>query len=151
MIFEDSGSVAGLYDVTGQSDFTRNIVNLEQMMFAPSVDDISTLVESAVTRLCLNVLAVKLWSVTNFRFPFPGLVNDLTCLRLDCCHVSWVSHLGVALPCHFPKFHLSMMLFCRLILSHFHHPLAFSMLMCFRGSLSNLFVTCLASSVCYRG
>ena len=51
-----------------------------------------------VTRLCLNVVAGILWSVMKLRFSFPGLVNDLTCLRMACCHVSWVSHLGLVLP-----------------------------------------------------
>ena len=39
--------MAGLYDVTVQSDCPRNVVKLEQIMDAPSGDDIWTLVESA--------------------------------------------------------------------------------------------------------
>ena len=47
LILEDLGNVAGLYDVTGQSDYPRSVVNLEQIMDAWSDDDIRTLVLSA--------------------------------------------------------------------------------------------------------
>ena len=47
LILKGLGKVAGLYDVTGQSDHPRNVVNLEQIMDGPSDDDIRTLVESA--------------------------------------------------------------------------------------------------------
>ena len=39
--------MAGLFDVTGQSDYPRSVVNLDQIMDAPSEDDIPTLVESS--------------------------------------------------------------------------------------------------------
>ena len=70
-------------------------------------------------------------------------MNDSTCLRVDCCHESRVSHRGVVLLSHLLKFHSSVRLLCQGIPSQHHHPLAFSMLMVFRGSLTNLFVTCL--------
>ena len=44
---EDLGDVAGLFDVTGQSDCPRSVVNLEHVMDAPSDDDVRALVESA--------------------------------------------------------------------------------------------------------
>ena len=43
----DLGGVAGLYDVMGQSDYPRNVVNQEQIMAAPSYEDVRTIVESA--------------------------------------------------------------------------------------------------------
>ena len=100
-------------DVTKQSDYPRNVVNLEQIMEAPSNDDIRTLVESArdealVERRHQNIVVHRDTSFLSFL----GLVNDLTSLRLDCCHVSWVSHLGGVLLSHLPKFHSSMMLLC---------------------------------------
>ena len=39
--------MAGLCDVTGQSDYQRSVVNLEQIMDAPSDEDVRKLVESA--------------------------------------------------------------------------------------------------------
>ena len=47
LICEDLGSVAGLYEVAGQSGYSLNVFNLEQIMDAPSDDDIRTLVESS--------------------------------------------------------------------------------------------------------
>ena len=44
LILKDLASVAGLYDVTGQSD---RFPKLEQIMDAPSDEDVRTLVESA--------------------------------------------------------------------------------------------------------
>ena len=44
---EDLGIVAGLFDVTGQSDYPRSVVNLEQIMDARSDEDVRNLVESA--------------------------------------------------------------------------------------------------------
>ena len=109
LICEDLGSVAGLYEVAGQSGYSLNVFNLEQIMDAPSDDDIRTLVESSRDET-LNDVARVLWSIMNLRFPFRGLANDLTCLRLNCCHVSWVSRLGVLLLSLLPKFRSSMML-----------------------------------------
>ena len=47
MILEELGNVAGLSDVTGQPDYLRNVANQEQIMVAPSDEDVQTLVESA--------------------------------------------------------------------------------------------------------
>ena len=41
------GNIVGKYDVTGQSGYPRNVVNLEEIMDVPSDNDIRTLVESA--------------------------------------------------------------------------------------------------------
>ena len=86
MSLEDLGYVAGLYDVTGQSCHPRNVVDLEQIRDAPSDDDIRTLVESARDEPLIE----------------RRRRNDLMCLRLDCCHASWVLHVGVVLlsTCH---------------------------------------------------
>ena len=46
-IWEDLGNVAWFFDVTGQSDYPRNVIKLEQITAAPCFDDIRTLVESA--------------------------------------------------------------------------------------------------------
>ena len=45
-VLKDLGSVAGLFDVTGQSDCPRNVVNLEQIMDAPCEEDVRFLIES---------------------------------------------------------------------------------------------------------
>ena len=45
-LLEDLGNVAGLFDVTGQSDYPRSVVNLDQIMDALSNEDVRTLVES---------------------------------------------------------------------------------------------------------
>ena len=47
LILEDLARVAGFCDVTVQSGYPRNVVHLEQIVDAPSVDDIRTLVESS--------------------------------------------------------------------------------------------------------
>ena len=47
LFLEDLGNVAGLCDATGQSDYPRSLVNLEQITDAPSDEDVRTLVESA--------------------------------------------------------------------------------------------------------
>ena len=46
-ILENLGNVAGLFDVTGQSDYPRSVVYLEQIMDAPSDDAIRRVAESA--------------------------------------------------------------------------------------------------------
>ena len=46
-ILQDLGNVAGLFDVTGQSDYPRSVVNLEQIMDARRNEDVRSLVESA--------------------------------------------------------------------------------------------------------
>ena len=46
-ILEDLGNVAGLLDVMGQCDYPRSVVFLEQIMNAPSNEDVRSLVESA--------------------------------------------------------------------------------------------------------
>ena len=47
LISEDLGNVAGMFDVTGESDYPRSVFHLEQIMHAPSDEDVRTLVESA--------------------------------------------------------------------------------------------------------
>ena len=46
-ILKDMGNAAGLSDVTGQSEHPRSVVHLEQIMDAPSDEDVRSLVESA--------------------------------------------------------------------------------------------------------
>ena len=81
-LLEDLSIVAGLFDVTGQSDYLRSVVDLEQNMDAP--------------RRCPNNGRICMWrgshgtSSWNLRCLFSGLVND-TCLRVDCSHESWVN------------------------------------------------------------
>ena len=125
---EDLGNVAGLFDVTGQSDYPRSVVNLEQVMDAPS-DDIRTLVDAR--RLWWNAVAGILWSIVCPPSSFPGLVTDWTCLRVDCSH-EWVSHHGVARLSHL-KLHLSVKLLCQQAPIQHHHPFAFLLLMVFLG------------------
>ena len=48
MILNELGNVAGLYDVSGQSGYPRNVVNLDQTVDAPRNDDTRMLVESAL-------------------------------------------------------------------------------------------------------
>ena len=47
MILKDLGDVAGLLDVTGQLDCPRSVIDLEQIMGAPSDEDVQALVASA--------------------------------------------------------------------------------------------------------
>ena len=47
MILRDWSTVAGLYDVTGRLSVRETVVNLQQIMDAPSDDDFRTVVESA--------------------------------------------------------------------------------------------------------
>ena len=47
LILEGLGNVAGLFDVTGESDFPRSVVDLGQIMDAPSNEDVRALVECA--------------------------------------------------------------------------------------------------------
>ena len=70
-------------------------------------------------------------------------MNDLTCLRLDCCHVSRMSHFGVVLLFRLPKFHSRMMLLCLRVLSYHHQSARVLDVDGFYGSLVILFVTCL--------
>ena len=107
LILEDMGSIAGLSEVTAQPGSSLNVVNLEQIMHSPSDEDIRTLVESSCDETMIERRRRNLVSTVNLCFPFPGLANDSTCLRLNCCHVSRVSHLGVV-----PKFHSGVMLLC---------------------------------------
>ena len=100
---------------------------IQEIMYAPSDDDMRTLVESSpgeslMERCRLNLVVNREPSF----FPVPGLANDLTGLCVNCCLVSWVWHLGVLLLSRLPKFRSRMMLLCLWVLSqHPHHPLAF--------------------------
>ena len=40
LILEDLGGAAGLYEVTGLADYPRSVVNLKQIMDAPSDEDV---------------------------------------------------------------------------------------------------------------
>ena len=67
-ILEDLGSAVGLFDVTEQSDNSRSVVNLQQIMSAPSQEDVRSLVEAARDEALMDVVAGILWSIVNFRF-----------------------------------------------------------------------------------
>ena len=82
------GNLAGLYDVTKQSDYPRNVVNLEQIMDAPSDDDIRTLVKSAhdealMARRRRNLLVNRQpsffisWSGERLDVPASGLLSGV--------------------------------------------------------------------------
>ena len=95
-ILKDVGRVAGLFDVTGRSDYPRSVAYLEQTTNAPSGEDARTLVGSAcdealMERRLRNLVVDRELSF----FSFPGLVNDSTCLCVDCSREPWVSHHGV--------------------------------------------------------
>ena len=120
MNLKDLGCVVGFYDVDGQSGYPRNVVTLEQIMDAPSDDDIRTVVESARDEALSEdrrrdlVADCELW----------GFISSLD-ERLDVpAHALWVSHLGLALLSHLPEFHVSMMMLCLWILCQYHHPRA---------------------------
>ena len=108
LMLEDLGKVAGVYDATLQLGYPRNVVKLEQIMDAPCHDDdIWMLVESVrgeslMVRRCLNLV-----SIVNFRCSSCGAMIDWTCLRVDCCHETCLSHLRVALLSQFLEFQLS--------------------------------------------
>ena len=112
LILEDLGKVDGLHGFTVHSDYPRNVVKSEQIMGAPSDDDIRTLVESARCEALMESRRLDLVVNREPSFSFPGLVNDSTCLRVDCCHESWVSHLGVILLSHLLRFHSSLSAIC---------------------------------------
>ena len=65
----------------------------------------------------------------------PSLLNELKCLRVDCRHESWVSHLGVVPLSHLLMFHSTLRLLGPQVLNLHRHPLAFSMLVVCRRSL----------------
>ena len=65
-------------------------------MDAPSDEDVWTLVG-------WHVVDGVLWSTLNFRFFFPGLVNNWTRVTVDSSRESWVPQPGVALLSHPPR------------------------------------------------
>ena len=93
-LLEDFGNLSGLFDVTGQADYPRS---KEQITDAPSKEAVRSLivsvrVEALVERRRQNLVVDRVPS--SF---FPGLVNDTTCLRVDCTH-EWVSRSRTAFP-----------------------------------------------------
>ena len=54
MVLDELGSAAFRYNDTGQSDYPRNVVNLNQTMDAPSDDDMRTFVGSACEEALLE-------------------------------------------------------------------------------------------------
>ena len=99
------GIVVGLYDVTGDSDYPRNVVNLEQIMDAPSDEDVRTLVESARDEALMERPRRNLVVNCEPSFFFPGLVNNWTCPR-------WVPQFGVVPLSHLLRFRSSVRLLC---------------------------------------
>ena len=91
MNLEDLGNVAGLFDVVGQSNYPRSVVDLEPITDAPSDGDVRILVEFARAE---------------------ALMYDSTCLRVDCSNGSRVTHHGVVLLSNLPRFHLIVRLLC---------------------------------------
>ena len=83
------GNVAGLLHVTEQSDYPRSVVNLEQIMGGPSDEDVRTLVERVRDKPLMEGRRRNLVVDREPSFSFiPGLVNDSTCLPVDCSHES---------------------------------------------------------------
>ena len=91
LIWEDLGKVAGLYDVTVQSDCPRNVVNFEQIMDAPNDGAIRTRVESARGESLMDGRRLNLVINRDPSFLMSWTVNDSTCLRVDCCQESYCS------------------------------------------------------------
>ena len=60
------GGAAGSYDVTDVADDPRSVVDLEQIMDAPSDEDILTPVESARGEAQMNVVAQSRTFVFHF-------------------------------------------------------------------------------------
>ena len=80
------GNVAGMFDVTGQSDYPRGVVHLEQIMDAPSNEDVRFLIVSArevalVKRRCRNIVVDRepssfdSWTGERFDLPARGLLS----------------------------------------------------------------------------
>ena len=76
--------MTGLYDVTLPSGHQRNVVKLERIMDVPV---------SWMMFGCWSTSGSGLfwWSIVNLRCSLFGMVNDSTCLRVDCCHETWHS------------------------------------------------------------
>ena len=81
------GNVGGLFNVTGQSDYPRSVVNLEQIMDAPSNEDVRTLVESAREEALMER---RCWNLAVDREPFIFL--DWRTSRLACAWIALTSH-----------------------------------------------------------
>ena len=112
MILKDLGDVAGLLDVTGQLDCPRSVIDLEQIMGAPSDEDVQALVASAsdealVERRRRNFAADR--DPPSF-LSWTGWRLDL--LRVDCSREPWTSHHGVELLSHLLRSHSNVRLLC---------------------------------------
>ena len=73
-------------------------------------EDVRSLVVSAREGGLVERRRRILWSIVSPLPSFPGLLNDWTCLRVDCSH-EWVSHHGVA-P-HLRRLRLRVRLLCQ--------------------------------------
>ena len=108
----DLGNVAGMFDVTGQSDYPRSVVNLEQIMDGPSDEDVRTLVESA---LCEALMERRPWNLVVDREP--SFFISWNGERLDLLARGLLprvmgSHHCVVLLSHLLRFHSSWRLLC---------------------------------------
>ena len=104
VILKDLGDVADLLDVTGQLDCPQSVIDLEQIMGAPSDEDVQALVASAsdealVERRRRNLAAD--------RDP-PSFLS----WRVDCSREPWTSHHGVELLSHLLRSHSNVRLLC---------------------------------------
>ena len=103
LMLEGLGSVAGLYDVTGQSDYPRNVVNLEQIMDALRNEDVRTLVESARGEALMERRRQKLVVIREPPFFFLSWTGE---------QLERVSQLAVILLSHPLRFRSGVRLLC---------------------------------------
>ena len=107
LLLVDWRSVAGLYDVTGESDYLRNVVNLERIIDAPSDKDAWTLVESARGEALMECRRGNIVDNHGPSLLFSWTGEQLDMPPVDCCHQSCMSQLGVVLLSHPVRLHSS--------------------------------------------
>ena len=124
------GDFAGLYGVIGQCGFPRNVVDLGQVLDAPSDVDVRTPIESARDEALMERRRWNLLVGRESSFFISWAVERLDLLARGL--LSRVIGITSRNRSGFPPW----------VLILHHHPLAFLMLTVFRGSLTNLIVTC---------
>ena len=114
-ILGDLGNVGPLFDVTGQSDCPRTVLNMEQIMDAPGKEDVLSSIE--LERRRLNLVVDREPSSSN------SWVWRATRLACTCTPFRRHGyHHGVARLSHMQKLLSSVRLLCRWVPSLHRHP-----------------------------
>ena len=99
LILEDFGQCC-VCDVTGLADCPRRVINLEQLMDAPSDEDVRTLVGSSRGEALMERRRRNLVVNRELLVSFLRVVKNWTCLPVHCSRGPRVSQHGVALFSH---------------------------------------------------